>query len=495
MPCGRGSTIAARRDQNFSLVPPDDDDHNCGWKAYAKAQDAKLAAMMARLEELERRAAGHKSEKRKSSKLPPAAPPAKPSPEATAAKRTAEAELRNAHLDVEVTDLRVPDDVRRCPSCERSLRPVGEGKVSSVIEYVRPHFRKRIFRRETLSCRCGHMVTAPAPDRIGEKTRYAPSFVAHLVVSKCNDSIPQYRLEKSYRQIGIPIARSTMCDLFHRAADELRPLYNAALALVPSSADVHADETSIRQQDLERRAYLWDFVTPEVIVYRYAPSRSGETAKQVLGDSTGRLVVDQFTGYNAVTKPGKRLRAGCLAHARRKLFEQREHPETREALDLIGSIYAVENDAKVAGIVGTSEHLTLRKTRSRPLFAALLRWGRLHRHSFEPRSGLGRAIRYLLRNFRELGRFLRFATIAPDNNIAEAGLRRVALGRKNFLFVGSEDAGHDLAVLYTLVACCEKHHVNPIDYVADVLTRVHSHPARSVLELLPHRWKPPNQTR
>jgi transposase len=477
------------------LVPPDDDDHNCGWKAYAKAQDAKLAAVMARLEDLERRAAGHKSEKRKSSKLPPATPPGKPSPEATAAKRTAEAELRNAHLDVEVTHLRVPDDARRCPSCEGSLRPIGAGKASSVIEYVRPHFRKRIFRRETLSCRCGHMVTAPAPDRVGEKTRYASSFVAHLVVSKCNDSIPQYRLEKAYRQIGIPIARSTMCDLFHRAADELRPLYNAALALVPAATDVHADETSIRQQDLERRAYLWDFVTPEVIVYRYAPSRSGETAKQVLGDSTGRLVVDQFTGYNAVTEPGKRLRAGCLAHARRKLFEQREHPETREALDLIGAIYAVENDAKVAGIVGTPEHLALRKARSRPLFAALLRWGRRHRHSFEPRSGLGRAIRYLLRNFRELGRFLRFATIAPDNNIAEAGLRRVALGRKNFLFVGSEDAGHDLAVLYTLVACCEKHRVNPIDYITDVLTRVHSHPARSVVELLPHRWKPPNQTR
>jgi transposase len=473
------------------LVPPDDDDHNCGWKAYAKAQDAKLAALMARIEDLERRAAGHKSEKRRPSKLPPATLPARPAPEEVAAKRAAEAELRNAQLLVELTDIAVPDDKRRCAACDRDLRPVGAGKLSSVIEFVRPHFRRRVFRRETLSCRCGHIVTAPAPDRVGEKTRYAPSFVAHLVVSKCNDSIPQYRLEKAYKQIGIPIARSTMCDLFHRAADELRPIYNAAVALVPAAADVHADETSIRQQGLDRRAFLWDFVTKDVIVYRYAPSRSGETAKQVLGDSRGRLVVDQFTGYNAVTKPGGRLRAGCLAHARRRLFEQREHPETKEALDLIGAIYVVEHDAKTAGIVGTEEHLALRRTRSRPLFAALLQWGRRHRHAFEPRSGLGRAIRYLLRNFRELGRFLRFATIAPDNNIAEAGLRRVALGRKNFLFVGNEDAGHDLAVLYTVVACCEKHGVNPIDYLTDVLTRVHSHPAAKVLDLLPHRWKPP----
>jgi transposase len=478
------------------LVPPDDDDHDCGWKAYAKAQDEKLAKVLARLEDLERRAAGHKSEKRKSSKLPAATLPSKPTPSETAAKRAAAAELRHAKLEVEVTPLPVPAGQRTCPACDdKKLRPVGDGKISTVIEYVRPHFRKRVYRRETLSCRCGHIVTAPAPDRVGDKTRYAPSFVAHLVVAKCNDSIPLYRLEKAYKQIGIPISRSTMCDLFHRAATELRPLYTAALALVPATADVHADETSIRQQGQTKRAFLWDFVTKDLVVYRYAPSRSGETATQVLGDSTGRLVVDQFTGYNAVTKPGKRTRAGCLAHARRKLFEQREHVETKEPLDLIGAIYVVEHDAKNAGIVGTEDHLALRKERSRPLFAKVLCWARRQRRSFEPRSGMGRAIRYILRNFRALGCFLRFASIPPDNNVAEAGLRRVALGRKNFLSVGGEVPGHNLAVLYTLVASCEKHAINPIDYLADVLTRVHSHPARDVATLLPHQWRPPDSTR
>ena len=474
------------------MAPPDDD-HDCGWKTYAKAQDKKLADLTAKLEALERRLLGHRSEKRGRPKMP--APVAKPAadPREVAAKRAALAELRDAKLDVEVTAVPVPNAQRTCSSCgSTKLRRVGTGKLSSVIEYVRPHFRKRVFQRETLACRCGYIVTAPAPCRVGQKTRYAPSFVAHLVVSKCNDSIPQYRLEKAYKQIGIPISRSTMCDLFHRAADELRPIYRAALALVPAAPDVHADETSIRQQGLGRRAFLWGFVTPDVAVYRYAPSRSGETAKQVLGDSTGRLVVDQFTGYNAVTKPGKRVRAGCLAHVRRKLFEQSEHPETKEPLDLIGEIYTVEHDAKAAGIVGSAAHLDLRRARARPLFAKLLRWARHHRHAFEPRSGMGRAIRYILRNFRELGRFLRFASIPPDNNIAEAALRRVALGRKNFLFVGSEDAGHDIAVLYTLVATCEKHGVNPIDYVTDILTRVQSHPARNVGELLPHRWTPPH---
>ncbi|HEY5455427.1 MAG TPA: transposase, partial [Acidothermaceae bacterium] len=100
----------------------------------------------------------------------------------------------------------------------------------------------------------GHIITAPAPDRVGDKTRYGASFIAHLVVSKCAHSIPQYRLEKEYRNLGIPMSRSTMCSLLHRAAAELRPIYSAALALVADSPDVHADETSVRQQDRKQRS-------------------------------------------------------------------------------------------------------------------------------------------------------------------------------------------------------------------------------------------------
>ncbi|MEO8801156.1 MAG: IS66 family transposase, partial [Polyangiaceae bacterium] len=420
------------------MVPPPEDDHNCGWKTYAQAQQAQLDKLLARVADLERRAAGHKSERRKASKLPPPLP-TKADPAETTIKRKDAAAERDAKLVTEVVPVAVPKDACSCPECGATdLRQIGSGKPSTVYEYVQPHFRKRLYLRQTLACRCGFIVTAPAPDRVGDKTRYAPSFVAHLVVQKCGDSIPQYRLEKAYRNIGIPIARSTMCDLFHRAARELRPIYDAALALVACAPDVHADETSIRQLGLAKRAYIWDFVTPEITLYRFAPSRSGEVPKAVLGDSKGRLVADAHTGYNAVTKPGGRTRAGCLAHARRKLFEQREHPEVAVALDIIGDIYVIERDAKAAGITGTDAHLQVRRAKSRPLFALLLRWAHAHRTAFEPRSGMGRALGYILRNFRELGCFLRYPGIPPDNNIAEAGLRRVALGRKNFLFVGSD---------------------------------------------------------
>ena len=481
------------------LVPPPDDEHDCGRKAYAEAQDAKLtemseqlAAVTTKLTEIEQRRGTHHSERRKRPKMPPPLAP-KNDPAETEKKRRAAAELRNTKAQTVIVPVPVPPDACTCPTCggDKVLRNVGFGKPSTVYEYVPGYLRRRIFQRQTLACRCGYIVTAPAPDRVAEKTRYAPSFIAHLIFTKCSSSMPQYRLEKEYRNLGMPVSRSTMCSLFHRGADELRPIYSAACALVPAATDVHADETSIRQINIEKRAYIWDFVTPDLIVYCYAPSRSGDTPKRILGDSQGRLVVDQHTGYNAVTKPGKRTRAGCLAHARRKIFENGEHPEAQEALDLIGAIYVVEREAKEAGIVGTDAHLALRKLRSRPLFAKLLTWGRRHRRDFEPKSGMGRAIRYLLKNFRALGCFLRYATIPPDNNVAEAGLRRVALGRSNFLFVGHEESGHDLAVLYTLVASCEKNGVNPITYLTDVLMRVQTHPANRIEELLPHRWKPP----
>jgi len=475
------------------VVPPPDDDHDCGWKTYAKAQEEKLALVMARLEALELQRRGHRSEKTKSSKLPPPVAAEPVDPAVTKQKRAERSALRDLRMETEVEKVPVSIEACTCPKCGNDkLREVGDGKPSTLIEYVPGYFRRRIYLRQTLSCRCGHIVTAKPPERMGDRTRYAASFVAHLCVSKCSDSIPQYRLEKEYQRLGIPLSRSTMCSLFHRAAKELQPLHAAALALVPQSLNVHADETTIRQAGREKKSFIWDFVTPELVVYVFAHTRSGSVPAKVLGDSTGRLVVDQHVGYNSVTKPGQRVRAGCMAHARRKIFEQKEHPEVQEALDLIGEIYAIEREVKKAGTAGTPEHLAVRKARSRPLFARLLLWGRRQRGLFDPKSGMGRAVGYLLRNRRALQQFLNYATIPPDNNKAEAALRRIAVGRSNYLFVGNEKAGHDIAVLYTLVASCEKHGINPVSYLADVLVRVQKHPASQIQDLLPHRYRAPD---
>jgi transposase len=317
-------------------------------------------------------------------------------------------------------------------------------------------------------------------------------FGAHLVVAKVAHAIPQNRLTTAYRELGLDLPRQTACDLLHRAATMLTPLYDAALALVPAATDVHADETSMRQHDRAGKAYLWSFITPDVTVYRYATTRSGSVPAEVLGDSTGRLLVDAYTGYNVVTTPGKRQRAGCWAHARRKLYEQREHPEVQSVLDLISELYRVERDAKTSGIGASSEHAALRTLRSRPIMALIFRWARFHRARHEPRSAMGRAIAYLLKNYAALSLCTRHVSLPLDNNKAERSLRRVAMGRANFLFVGHEESGHRHAVLYTLINSCQQHAINPVDYLTDVLGRIADHKASKIIDLLPHRWRPPD---
>src|SRR5690606_17167910 len=205
----------------------------------------------------------------------------------------------------------------------------------------------------------------------------------------------------------------------------------------------------------------------------------------------GTLLVDAYTGYNSVTGVNGRKRAGCLAHARRKLFEARGADESvNQALELIQEVYRVEHDAKEQHIAQTSAHLEMRKARAAPAMNSLESWLKQRDGTHSPKSAMAAAIRYALNNWTELTRFLEDARIPVDNNRSEAALRVVALGRKNFLFVGHESAGNNLAVLYSLIATCEACGVNPMEYLPDVMRRVSTHPAAQIRELLPDRWQP-----
>jgi transposase len=482
----RGSTSRSRCDQSYLLAPPDDPEHECGWQGYAKSLEKKLAEVEQRLAQLER----HRSEK-----LPPLERERRRNRDseerlAEAKRKRQERALAKTKLVSETVELKVPDAARTCPHCKSTeLRSVGDGKPSTVFEYVPGHFRRRIFRRETLSCRCGqYIVNAPPPERTTDKTQYGPGFIAHLIVSKCGDSIP---LETQYHRLGIPISRSTMTDLFHRHAELLAPLPARLLERIRQSELVLGDETSIKMLGSTKRAYVWTFIADTLIAYRFSVDRSGETPQNVLGGTRGTLVVDGYTGYNKVTQVDGRRRAGCLAHARRKLFAAMEgDPEAQQALDLIRDVYAVEHKAKERDILGTAEHLALRQAESAPLMSKLHAWLELRQRLHPPKSKLGIAIRYALRQWDELTVFLDDPTVPLDNNRSEAALRVVALGRKNFLFVGNEDAGDNIAGLYSLVATCEANGVNPIEYLRDVLLRISTHPADRIDELLPDRWSP-----
>ena len=472
------------------MAPPGDD-HECGWRTYASELRDKLDHVTAEIAALKRQVHGRKTEK-----MPPMEREVRRGKKADPAETLRlrrERAIAKEKLVTEHLKLPVPPEERSCPHCKRSdLKPVGEGKESTVYEYVPGYFRRRVIVRETLTCRCGgYIATAPCLDKTTNKTRYAPSFVAHLIVAKCSDSIPLYRLEKQYQRVGVPIARSTMTDLFHRNAEVLSPLVRLLLARIAGTDIVLADETTLRIQKTTKRGYLWTFIAGRDIAYVFSPSRSGQTPAEVLGGTKGTLLVDAYTGYNKVTDAQGRTRAGCLAHVRRKFFEAKEAaPEAQTALSILRDIYVVEHEAKEQRLVGTDKHLELRQTRTRPLLAKLFRLSRAERGRHPPKSPMGKAVRYALNNHRALTRFTRDPRLPPDNNRSEAALRVVALGRKNFLFVGNEDAGDNIAGLYSLVATCEAHGKNPLEYLTDVLTRISSHRHDRLDELLPDRWQP-----
>jgi transposase len=460
--------------------------------------EAQHAAAMKRIGELERRLYGRKSEKMPS--------PAKElrktePPEEAEARRLKALETRREHaalkekLRKETVLHKVPDEAKACPKCGGTAdRGIGDGKHSTIIDYVPGHFVQREHIQQTLACRCGqYIATAPPPPRALDKSLYGASFVAYVVTMKCGDSLPLYRLAKQFQRIGVPIVRSTLHDLFHGAAAKLEGLWKRLLELIRQAGIVQADETPILMQRPNKRGYIWVFLADNLIAYRFSGSRSGETAAGVLGGTSGTLVVDAYTGYNAVTQPEGRERAGCNAHMRRGFFDALGSApvEARHALDLILELYRVEHEAKARNLVRTQAHLELRQTRSRAVMDTLHAWLVEEQPKHLPKGPLGEAIKYALNQWTALTRFLDDVNIPVDNNRSEAALRVIALGRKNFLFVGDEDTGENLAGLYSLVATCEANGKDPIAYLEDVLLRVDTHPASRIDELLPHRWTPP----
>jgi transposase len=472
------------------LPPPKEDDHGCAWRDFATHLEGEVEALKARVEVLTR-AFAKRSEK--TGKMPKIPRPARTQEEA-ADRRNEQALLRAERFETEEKTVLVPEEQKKCHLCGgTSFRAVGNGKTCDIFEYVPGYLKRIVLTRETVACRCGGCVlTAPPPERWAEKTRYAASFVAHLVVSKCLAATPHYRLEQAFARTGVPVARSTINDLFRRAGQALEPLRKPLFEAIRKDFLVHADETSFKMTKQTSKSFLWAFVGQSLTGYRFDLTRSGDVPVDALGDSVGAILCDDYRGYDPLVRKGKRRRCGCLAHARRHFFNAGDVPEAKEALSLVAGMYRVEHEAERREIVGTPEHLELRRTYARPLFVRLLLLAREVRRAHGAKTLLGRAARYTWRNQLPLGRFLRDARIPLDNNRAENAMRLVALGRKNFLFVHSEEAGKELALLYSLVVSCTRVGTNPVEYLADVLGRIDKIDNDDQLTaLLPDRWRPP----
>jgi len=389
----------------------------------------------------------------------------------------------------------VPAERCHCEYCgdgPEEFQLVGT-KTSTIYSMPQMRLSKRVVTRDTRACSCGKtMVSAPAPKRFG-KTQYDASVAANLVTGKCEDSIPVARQAQQMTRQGAPANRATLNRVFLRAGEMLMPLANCILKQVASSDLVLADETPMRQQNQKSKGYFWVFSNEHLSAYVYSSNRSGDTPKEVLGNSQGDLVVDGFTGYNQVTTPDKRRRSGCNAHARRKFCEAKpKTPEAQFAIDLYTELFLVEFEAKRQRITGTKAHLQLRKARSAPAIEKLYKWLEEQEPLHLPKGKMGGAITYAMNNREALTRFLTDASIPISNNHSERQLRGIALGRKNYMSVGHAKAGQKIAALYTIVACCKAAGINSTAYLTDILERLAELPEVPIDSLLPTKWKPPD---
>jgi transposase len=335
--------------------------------------------------------------------------------EEIARKRRERALAKNAALATEEVEYPVPDSMKPCAQCGGThVRPL-EPEESTTYEYKPGHFVRRVHKRQKLACTCGlSIVTAPPPPKLVVGGQYGFGFAAFLIVEKCADSIPIHRIEKRFIRLGIPISRSTMNDLVHAAAELARPLVARLEKRIASLEIVLADETSMRLQDRPKRGFVWVFhghdevSGGDLVLYVFAVDRSGQTPARILGGTQGTLVVDGYTGYNIVTDPQGRERAGCWSHLRRKVFEARDHaPEQAdEALAIIRELFRVEHDAGEQKIVRSSAHQALRAARSKPLVDAFFAWADRTRGQVLPKGPLGEALTYADNQRPRLERFL-----------------------------------------------------------------------------------------
>jgi transposase len=346
--------------------------------------------------------------------------------------------------------------------------------------------------------------TAPRPPSPIARGLAGPGLLAHLIVSKFCDHLPLYRCERMLARFGVSLSRSTLCDWLAQSAGLLRPLWDLLKDQVLKSRVIQTDDTPVRVQAqaalAAHQGRLWVQVGDEDhpgLVYFYSPNREGQWPQMFLKGYAGFLQADAYTGYDALFATGAVVEVGCWAHARRKFFEaQKTDPEgALYALGVIRQLYAVERQAaeqvaelRLPRAEAEKLRLRLRQAQSVPLLKSFGEWLDKQAVSALPKSPLGEAVGYARNQWVALQVYTTAGFLEIDNNAAERALRAVAIGRKNYLFFGSDVGGETAAVLYTFTQTCQALSVEPWRYLRDVLERLPSHPHAQLAELLPDEW-------
>jgi len=390
-----------------------------------------------------------------------------------------------------------------CPDCGAAMRKIGED-IAEVLDYVPARFRVIQHVRPKLACpECERIVQMEAPSRPIERGLAGAGLLAHMLVSKYADHLPLYRQAQIYAREGVELERSTMAEWVAGCFRLLDPLVEALARYVMSAGKLHADDAPVPVLDPGRgrtkTGRLWTYVRDDrpaaseeapAVLFRYSPDRRGERPREHLTPFTGILQADAYAGFGHLYEGGHIREAACWAHARRAFYELHQannSPIAAEALERIGALYAIE--AEIRGRP-PAERAAIRQARAGPRLESLREWLRHTLTRVSKKSELAKAVGYVLTRWTALTRYRDDGRIEIDNNAAERALRVVALGRKNFLFCGSDAGGERAAAIYSLIGTAKLNGLDPEAYLRHVIERIADHPINRVEELLP--WNVPS---
>jgi transposase len=381
-----------------------------------------------------------------------------------------------------------------CGECGGALVKIGED-ISEQLDVTPATFFVHRHIRPQYACRpCERIVAAAIPPAVVDGGMAAAGLIAWVLISKYVDHLPLYRIEQIAARAGVTLARSTLADWVGRYGVALQPLADRLSELLKQRCLLHADETPVQQLDpgqgKTKRAYLWAYRSgdlddgPRIAVFDYQTGRSGAHARAFLEGWKGHLVVDDYAGYKALFAAGV-IEVGCMAHARRKFFElhkANQSPVAGEALQRIAELYEIESRGRE---LANAERQALREREALPTLQAMQEWLQRTRDTVADGGGLARAIDYSLKRWPALARYAHSAILPIDNNPVENVIRPIALGKKNWLFTGSERSGRSAAAIQSLLATAKLNDLKPAAWLKDTLEKLPVWPNSRIDELLP----------